>query len=76
MTVKARVSDASAPALVSLTDGAGITLGGVLGTVVFAIPAATTATIPQGTYFYNLMVTSGGVTVMLLSGSVLVRGMV
>lgn len=56
--LKIRASrDASAAALVSLTQADGITLGGVAGTVAVALSAARTAALPAGTCFYDLVLT-------------------
>lgn len=45
--------------LLELTDGAGITLGGALGTVLTEVPAATTEGIPYGLLLAEWEVTLG-----------------
>ncbi len=59
----------------SLTDGAGITLGGPLGTVSYTIGNSDLNDIPAGRYFYDLFLNDldhDGLSVCLLSGRVLV----
>lgn len=61
--------------LVDLTSGAGITLGGVAGTIVVVIPAATTAALTPAdelaeAYRYDLEVVNGSVVTRLVEGFV------
>ena len=51
-----------------LTNGNGITLGGVAGTVVIGIDAATTADFAPSRYAYDFMLNSGSVVTRLLEG--------
>jgi hypothetical protein len=64
--MQVRSSYASATAVLSLTDTAGITLGGAAGTVVVAVSASTAATIEANQYVYDLELVSGGGTVTRL----------
>lgn len=61
------------PALLSVTNGSGITLGGVLGTIVVAFTAAQTVLLPQAengvtNAVYDLELVSAGVVTRLVSG--------
>ncbi len=61
-------------ALVSLTSGSGITLGGVLGTVTVTIPASDTDNIIAGRQVYDLELESaGGEVWRVLEGKCTVR---
>jgi hypothetical protein len=51
----------STDVLLSLTSGAGITLGGVAGTIDLAVTAIQTAAIGRGVYPYDLVLIPGGV---------------
>lgn len=63
----------STSTVVSLTNGSGITLGGVLGTIQVVIASTATAAIPAGYYSYDLEITSGaGVKDRLLEGKFVV----
>lgn len=63
----------STSTVVSLTNGSGITLGGVLGTINVVISSTATAAIPAGYYSYDLEITSGaGVKDRLLEGKFVV----
>lgn len=63
----------SANPVVSLTNGTGITLGGVLGTIRVVIASTATTAIPAGYYSYDLEITSGaGVKDRLLEGKFVV----
>ena len=67
----------SATALVSLTNGSGITLGGTAGTILVTITNAQSAAISAGAYAYDLELTSGvgaGVVTRLLQGAFIVSG--
>lgn len=64
--------DSSTPVL-SLTNGSGITLGGVLGTINVVVSSSATSAIPAGYYSYDLEITSGaGVRDRLLEGKFVV----
>ena len=59
----------SAPeAIISITSGTGITLGGTAGTVEINIPASTMGSANAGNYQYDLELNSGGEIVRLLQG--------
>lgn len=64
--MQVRSSYSSPTAVLSLTDTAGITLGGADGTVQIAVSATTSATIEAAQYVYDLEVVSGGGTVTRL----------
>lgn len=55
-----------------LTNGDGITLGGVAGTVVVNIDAATTADFSPSRYAYDFVLDSGTVVTRLLEGKFIV----
>ncbi len=60
-----------AATLVSLTDAAGITLGGALGTVQVGMSDLQTTALPLGTAFYDLVLfDAGGGPVTFLAGEV------
>ena len=65
---------ASAPVVLSAaTGGAGITLGGVAGTVAVTFPATDTDDVKSGRYVYDLELTSaGGEVTRLIEGTVTV----
>ena len=54
--------------VMSLTSGAGITLGGATGEVEVVITAAQSADVVPGDYVYDLELSSGAYTVRLLQG--------
>lgn len=61
----------SPTAALSLTSGAGITLGGALGTVTFSVADTVTAALEAGVYVYDLEIeTAGGVTSRWVQGKV------
>jgi hypothetical protein len=63
----------SSTAVVSLTNGTGITLGGTAGTIDVVIASTATTAIPAGYYSYDLEITSGaGVKDRLLEGKFVV----
>lgn len=63
----------SSATVVSLTNGSGITLGGVLGTINVIVSSSATSAIPAGYYSYDLEITSGaGVRDRLLEGKFIV----
>lgn len=55
-----------------LTDGDGITLGGVAGTVNITIDSATTADLNPSRYVYDFVLDSGSVVTRLLEGKFVV----
>ncbi len=62
-------------AIVNLTSGTGITLGGTAGTIVVALTATETAAIdatPSGQYVYDLELVSGLTVTRLVEGNFLV----
>jgi V8-like Glu-specific endopeptidase len=60
-------------AVLSLTSGTGITLGGTSGSILLDIDATTTAGVAAGQYVYDLeLVTSGGYVTRLLEGNFVV----
>lgn len=58
--MQVRTSSGAANTLLSLTNGAGITLGGSAGTVAVSVSAAATAAIVAGRYVYDLEIESAG----------------
>ena len=73
MKVRATSAD---DAVLSLTNGSGITLGGALGTVAVVITATQTTGIPAGRYLYDLELTSAGVVTRFIQGSFLVSAQI
>jgi hypothetical protein len=62
-------------AIVSITSGTGITLGGTAGTIVVALTATQTAAIdatPSGQYVYDLELVSGATVTRLVEGTFIV----
>lgn len=60
-------------AVLSLTSGSGITLGGTAGTIDLSVDAATTAAIGAAQYVYDLEVeSSGGVVSRVVQGTLTV----
>lgn len=55
-----------------LTDGDGITLGGIAGTVNITIDSATTADLSPSRYVYDFVLDSGSVVTRLLEGKFVV----
>ena len=71
--MQVRSSFASDTAILSLTSGSGITLGGTAGTILINATAATTAGVATGQYVYDLELVSGGSAVTrLIQGTFLV----
>jgi hypothetical protein len=66
MKVRATPAD---DAVLSLTNGSGITLGGALGTVAVVITATQTSDIAAGRYYYDLELTSAGVVTRFIQGT-------
>lgn len=74
LTIRTR-PDPNAESILSITNGAGITLGGALGTVSFVFTASQTNEISQGEYFFTLRLSGvASEAFQLLSGTVLSRG--
>jgi hypothetical protein len=73
MQVKWAATDSTA--LITLTDGSGITLGGSAGTISVNIPYATMQTIPAGIAVYDLELLSGagGTMTPLIAGNFTIR---
>jgi hypothetical protein len=70
--MQVRASYSSATAIISLTNGSGITLGGAAGTIQLSISAVTTAALTAGTYVYDLELTYAGTVTRLLEGQFVV----
>lgn len=60
--------------LLSLTNGSGIALGGTAGTIGVTIASTATASIPAGSYSYDLELNSGSTITRLLQGAFNVTG--
>lgn len=59
----------STSTIISLTETAGLTLGGAAGTIVIALSATQTADLVSGNYVYDLeLASSGGVVTRLVQG--------
>jgi hypothetical protein len=68
--MQVRDSYDSHTAVLSLTSGSGITLGGTAGSIILEATAITTAGVPSGQYVYDLeLVTGGGYVTRLLEGN-------
>jgi hypothetical protein len=72
--MQVRDSAGAATALVSLTNGAGITLGGTAGSVGVTIASTATAALSAGSYSYDLELNSGSTITRLLEGAFNVTG--
>jgi hypothetical protein len=71
--MQVRSSFASDTAILNLTSGSGITLGGTAGTILINATAATTAGVATGQYVYDLELISGGSAVTrLIQGTFIV----
>lgn len=70
--MQVRSSYTSATAVVTLTNGSGITLGTTNGQITLTISAIATAAIAAGNYVYDLELTSGGTVTRLLEGQFIV----
>ena len=67
--LQARIDVDETETILSLTTGAGITLGGALGTISLDQTATQTALLPKGEYVYDLeLQSSGGIVTRLLQG--------
>lgn len=58
----------SSTAVLSLTSGSGITLGGTAGTIVIAASAATTGALEAGDYVYDLELVNSDLVTRLVQG--------
>ena len=58
--------------VLSLTDGAGISLGASAGTIGILIDASTTASLISGDYVYDLELVAGGTVTRLIEGKFVV----
>lgn len=72
--MQVREAAGAATALISLTNGAGITLGGTAGTIGIVVAATASAAVAPGSYSYDLELNSGGTITRLLEGSFIVTG--
>jgi hypothetical protein len=72
--MQVRESYDATSALISLTNGSGITLGGTAGTIGVVISSAASSAVDAGAYSYDLEISSGGVVTRLLEGSFVVTG--
>jgi len=67
--LQARIDVDEIDTILSLTTGAGITLGGAAGTISLDQTATQTALLPKGEYVYDLeLQSSGGIVTRLLQG--------
>lgn len=66
--LQVRESYTAASAVISLTNGSGITLGGTAGTIQVVVSAAVTAGVPANSYVYDLEIYLDGVATRLLQG--------
>ena len=64
---------AGSTAILTLTNGSGITLGGALGTVTIALTPAQTDAFAAGEYYYDVELSSGGNDIDFLEGSFKVK---
>jgi hypothetical protein len=60
-------------AVLSLSDGAGITLGGLAGTIAVSVDAATMAELDASEYVYDLELDSGSEVTRLIQGTFTVK---
>jgi hypothetical protein len=71
--MQARDDVTSSATILSLTQSAGLTLGGVAGTIIIALTATQTAALVAGNYVYDLeLASSGGVVTRLVQGTLAV----
>lgn len=63
-------------AVLTLTNGSGITLGGSAGTIAVVITATQSGAITPGTYLYDLEVTTGTTVYRVLQGKLSLTGQV
>jgi len=72
--MQVRESADASSALISLTNGSGITLGGTAGSIAVVISSTASAAIAAGSYSYDLELNSGSTITRLLEGSFNVTG--
>lgn len=72
--MQVRESADASTALVSLTNGSGISLGGTAGTIAVTISSTASAAIASGSYTYDLELNSGSTITRLLEGAFNVTG--
>lgn len=72
--MQVREAASASTALVSLTNGSGITLGGTAGTIGVVISSTASAAIAAGSYSYDLELNSGSTITRLLEGAFNVTG--
>ena len=71
--LQARVDVEDSEIILSLTNGAGITLGGVAGTISIDQTAVQTTVLPSGTFVYDLELVAGsGSVTRLVQGELLI----
>lgn len=70
--MQVRTSYDAATAELDLSDGIGITLGGVLGTITVTVADTVTATIDAGRYVWDLEMSTTTTTTRLLQGTLTV----
>lgn len=63
-----RYKDQNSTVLLTLTNGAGVSLGGSAGTISLAITAAQSSALTPGIYYYDVELTSGATVVRILNG--------
>lgn len=66
--MQVRETPTSSSAVISLTNGSGITLGGTAGTIAINVPASTMGAASAGFYQYDLELNSAGEVTRLLQG--------
>jgi hypothetical protein len=72
--MQVRESAGAATALISLTNGSGITLGGTAGSISLVIASTASASVAAGSYSYDLELNSGSTVTRLLEGAFNVTG--
>lgn len=65
-------TEPSGDAILSLSNGSGITLGGAAGTIAVAITATQMTALEAGSYLYDLKLTQASTVTRLLQGSFLI----
>ena len=67
--MQVRTAANASTAIISLTNGTGITLGGTAGTININIGATTMGSASPGQYVYDLELNSGGTVYRLIQGT-------
>lgn len=70
--LQARIDVDETDTILSLTTGAGITLGGAAGTISLDQTGTQTAILPAGTYVYDLELILGAAVTRLVQGELLI----